>query len=177
MLYAGDEIGLEGENGEDGRRPFPWHRENDWNFAILDWVRSVLVERNSTPALRSGGLGWISVTDDSLTFLRETADESVLVHATRQACCPVTLPAGYFGRHLTGLTGSLDLTAEGEQLTMPSGGSGVPLVAPRLTPPVPRAVRRRTCQLGVTRTTPNAATDYGSDQDWARGFATETGVR
>ncbi len=27
MLWSGDEIGLEGINGEDGRRPFPWGRQ------------------------------------------------------------------------------------------------------------------------------------------------------
>ena len=88
MLYAGDEIGQEGENGEDGRRPFPWHRENDWNLNVLDWVRSVFDVRNSVSALRTGGLRWVGVTDDSLTFLREADDESVLVHATRAPGAP-----------------------------------------------------------------------------------------
>ena len=98
MLYAGDEIGQEGENGEDGRRPFPWHRENDWNLTTLDWVRSVFAERNTVPALRTGGLRWVSVTDDSITFLREADDVSVLVHVTRGESSPVQLPVHYFGR-------------------------------------------------------------------------------
>jgi alpha-glucosidase len=124
MVYAGDEIGQEGENGEDGRRPFPWHRENDWNFGILEWVRAVLLERKSVPALRTGGLRWVSVTDDALTFLREADDESILVHATRGESGAVRLPADYFGRHLAGLAGSEDLTAEDDQLTLPSSGPG-----------------------------------------------------
>ena len=122
MLYAGDEIGQEGENGEDGRRPFPWLRENDWNLNILEWVRAVFRVRNSVRSLRTGGLRWVSVTDDSVTFLREADDESVLVHATRAPSTPVQLSAGYFGRHLTGLAGTVDLTAAGEQLTLPSSG-------------------------------------------------------
>jgi alpha-glucosidase len=124
MLYAGDEIGQEGENGEDGRRPFPWHRDNDWNLNILDWVRAVFRVRNSVSALRTGGLRWVSVTDDALTFLREDGGESVLVHATRAASDPVRLPAGYFGRQLTGLDGTVDLVADGEQLILPSSGAG-----------------------------------------------------
>ena len=124
MLYAGDEIGQEGENGEDGRRPFPWQRENHWNVTILDWVRAVFRVRNSVSALRTGGLRWVGVTDDALTFLREAGDESILVHATRAPSAPVQLPAGYFGRQLTGLAGTVDLTAAGEQLTLPSSGPG-----------------------------------------------------
>jgi len=124
MIYAGDEIGQEGENGEDGRRPFPWHRENDWNLTTLDWVRSVFAERNTVPALRTGGLRWVSVTDDAITFLREAEDVSVLVHVTRGESSPVQLPVHYFGTHLPGLTGTADLIADGEQLTLPNAGPG-----------------------------------------------------
>ncbi len=109
MIYAGDEIGQEGDNGEDGRRPFPWRDqpqqdETHWNVTILDWVRAVLGERRNIPALRDGGRRWVSATDDSLTFLREAASGSVLVHATRGRSTSVQLPVNYFGRHLHGLT-------------------------------------------------------------------------
>lgn len=124
MLYAGDEIGQEGENGEDGRRPFPWHREDDWNRTILDWVRVVFGQRKLVPALRTGGLRWISITADALTFLREAGDEAVLIHATRGPSSTVQLPADYFGGRLTGLAGTPDVTAEGDQLTLPSAGPG-----------------------------------------------------
>ena len=124
MIYAGDEIGQEGENGEDGRRPFPWDRETDWDHATLDWVRAVFTERGSVPALRIGGLRWISVTDDSITFLRESHDESIMVHATRGACEHLQLPAAYFGRQLVGLTETQDISAEEEWLTLPGGGPG-----------------------------------------------------
>ena len=122
MLYAGDEIGQQGENGEDGRRPFPWHRESDWDLATLGWVRAVFGERRSVSALRTGGLRWVSVTDDALTFLRETDDETILVHATRGPGSPVQLPVDYFGRHLAGLSGTDDISAAGDRLTLPGGG-------------------------------------------------------
>ena len=122
MIYAGDEIGLEGENGEDGRQPFPWDREVEWNRRILDWVRSVFAERNATRALRAGGLRWVSIGDDELTFLRETGEESILVHATRTVSSPVHLPADYFGDHAIGLTGTTDLSANGGRLTLPTTG-------------------------------------------------------
>ncbi len=122
MLYAGDEIGEEGHNGEDGRRPYPWHRQDQWNLSILDWVRVTLGERGNVHALRVGGLRWVSITDDSLTFLREADDASVLVHATRGHSNPVHLPVHYFGRRLAGLTGSPDLIAVDHQFTLPTAG-------------------------------------------------------
>jgi alpha-glucosidase len=124
MLYAGDEIGQQGENGEDGRRPFPWGRESDWSLATLDWVRSVFATRAVLPALRTGGLRWVGITDDALTFLREGREESVLVHTARGAGEQVQLPAAYFGRHLTGLPGTGDLDADGDQITLPTVGPG-----------------------------------------------------
>ena len=122
MLYAGDEIGEEGHNGEDGRRPYPWHRQDQWNMSIFDWVRVTLGERGNVHALRVGGLRWVSITDDSLTFLREADDASVLVHATRGHSNPVHLPVHYFGRRLAGLTGSPDLIAVDHQFTLPTAG-------------------------------------------------------
>ena len=35
MLFAGDEIGLEGVNGEDARRPMPWDRPEQWDRTTL----------------------------------------------------------------------------------------------------------------------------------------------
>ena len=39
MIFAGDEIGLEGVNGEDARRPMPWHRREEWDDADAHDVR------------------------------------------------------------------------------------------------------------------------------------------
>ncbi|WP_205843692.1 glycoside hydrolase family 13 protein [Nakamurella deserti] len=122
MIYAGDEIGQHGTNGEDGRRPFPWNHDNLWNRDVLESVTTKITQRQSHQALRTGGLRWVSITDDALTFLRETQDGSVLVHATRAATDPLMLPAAYFGSHLTGLTGTADLVADGAALLLPGAG-------------------------------------------------------
>lgn len=58
MTYAGEEIGLEGNNGEDGRRPFPWHRPETWQHQTLDTYRRLGAVRTSSTALRDGGLRW-----------------------------------------------------------------------------------------------------------------------
>ena len=39
MVFAGDEIGLEGEWGEDARRTMPWARPETWDHELLDGYR------------------------------------------------------------------------------------------------------------------------------------------
>src|SRR4029079_5141834 len=39
MLFAGDELGLEGEWGDDARRTMPWSRPETWDTAALEGYR------------------------------------------------------------------------------------------------------------------------------------------
>ena len=39
MIFAGDELGLEGEWGEDARRTMPWDRPDAWDATLLDGYR------------------------------------------------------------------------------------------------------------------------------------------
>jgi alpha-glucosidase len=95
MIFAGDELGLTGENGEASRAPMPWGRR------VLPFYRDLIALRRSHPALRVGGLRWVHVSDDALAFVRETAEESLLVLARRAPGAPVPLP-------LTGATNVYD---------------------------------------------------------------------
>ena len=97
MLFAGDEIGLEGVNGEDARRPFPWAHPAAWDDATLATYAGLARLRHQHDALRRGGLRWAYVGDDVLVFVREHPVGSVLVAARRAAAPPVTLPAGPLG--------------------------------------------------------------------------------
>jgi alpha-glucosidase len=81
MLFAGDELGLEGAWGEDARRTMPWG--GDWDQAFLGEVRALARLRRSLPALARGGLRFVHVAPDAIAFLRETRDERLLVLAMR----------------------------------------------------------------------------------------------
>jgi alpha-glucosidase len=83
MVFAGDEIGLEGVNGEDARRPMPWHRPEAWRNSTLDSYRTLIRHRRGSSALRHGGLRWAYVDDDAIVYLRESVDETLLVCARR----------------------------------------------------------------------------------------------
>lgn len=97
MLFAGDEIGLEGVLGEDSRRPMPWHRREDWDHATLATYAALSAARRDHDALRRGGLRWAHVDDDAFVFLREHPTGSVLVCARRAAGPAVGLDAGLMG--------------------------------------------------------------------------------
>lgn len=96
-VFAGDEIGLTGVDGEHARTPFPWHRRQDWDAPTLQAYRTWIALRREHVALRRGGLRWVHAGRDSMTYLREHATERVLVHVARADHPPVTLPLRALG--------------------------------------------------------------------------------
>ncbi|HKT03922.1 MAG TPA: glycoside hydrolase family 13 protein [Rugosimonospora sp.] len=84
MVYAGSEIGLRGRWAEDGRRPIPWQDRESWDRVTLTRYRSLLGLRRENAALRRGGLRFLHAGEHELVYLRETADERLLVYAARQ---------------------------------------------------------------------------------------------
>ncbi len=90
-IYYGDEVGLLGGADPDNRRPMPWDPAA-WNGDIQAWYRGLIALRRSSPALRQGGIQWLHAADETLAFLRETAEERVLVVARRAAEVTWRLP-------------------------------------------------------------------------------------
>jgi alpha-glucosidase len=91
MLFAGDELGLEGAWGEDARRTMPWGEP--WDEAFLAEVRALVRLRRERDALARGGIRWLHAYEDTIAFLRETREERLLVVASR---LPIEdLPGGF----------------------------------------------------------------------------------
>ncbi len=123
MIYYGDEIGLATMGPEYARIPMPWAHPERWDQRRLAKTRALFTARAGSVALRRGGLRWLHVGDDALTFLREAPGERVLVHAARADHTPVRLPAAVVDAELAGLAGSADLCADADGLvTLPAGG-------------------------------------------------------
>jgi alpha-glucosidase len=101
MLTYGDEVGMEGHFGEDGRRPMPWD-ESCWDTTILEVYRGLIGARKASHALRHGGLRWIHASGDAIVYLRESLDETALVHIARGAHGPVTVDMRHLGGIETG---------------------------------------------------------------------------
>jgi alpha-glucosidase len=83
---------MAGVNGEDSRRPVPWHRPDAWDTTTLARYRALAGVRQAHAALRHGGLRWAHVDDDAVAYLRETGTERILVLARRGSGPALTLP-------------------------------------------------------------------------------------
>ncbi len=131
MLFAGDEIGLEGVLGEDSRRPFPWQHPEAWDEQTFATYAALARLRHEHEALRRGGLRWAHVDDDALVFLREHPTGAALVAVRRAAGAPIDLDAGALGfgdgSLLLGTDGTGDLVELGGTVTLP--GSDGPALA------------------------------------------------
>lgn len=92
MVFAGDEVGLEGRWGEDARRTIPWDRPEAWDTELLEGYRRLIALRRSSPALARGGLRYVHVSADAIAYLRETREERLLCLAARAAHRPVAVP-------------------------------------------------------------------------------------
>jgi alpha-glucosidase len=97
MIWAGDEIGMEGLTGEEGRRGFPWDRPTAWDRALLSVFRQLCAVRRDSVALRRGGLRWVYVDADRIAWLRETDEQSILVLLARAGGQPIELNAALLG--------------------------------------------------------------------------------
>jgi alpha-glucosidase len=97
MVFAGDEIGLEGVLGEDARRPMPWHRPGSWDRETMATYTSLAGLRRSHAALRWGGQRWVHVSANALAFVREHESGDLLVVACRGGSRSVTVPAAALG--------------------------------------------------------------------------------
>ncbi len=82
LVWAGDEFGLEGEDGEHSRTPIPWD-DMDAAAPTIDLYAALIRMRRGHLALTEGGMRWLHVSDDVLVFVREHAAGSVMVVASR----------------------------------------------------------------------------------------------
>ncbi|HLY94475.1 MAG TPA: alpha-amylase family glycosyl hydrolase, partial [Gaiellaceae bacterium] len=91
MLFAGDELGLEGDWGEDARRTMPWDRPDTWDHALLAEYRKLIALRRSSDALARGGIRFVHVGADAIAYLRETRGERLLCLAARAPHDPINV--------------------------------------------------------------------------------------
>jgi len=122
MVFAGDEIGLEGEWGEDARRTMPWGQPESWDEELLDAFRRLVSLRRRYRALAYGGIRYIHVSTDAIAYLREACGETILCLAARAEHDPVRIPLGAVeGTELELLAGS-DARVEVGVAVLPSHG-------------------------------------------------------
>lgn len=107
MIFAGDEIGLEGLNMEAARTPFPWD-ESRWDHGTLAVYKDLVRLRREHAALRRGGLRWIHAEKETVVFERALPEETLLIQITRGNHEPLKAPIA-----ATSLTGGPELVPGG----------------------------------------------------------------
>ena len=99
MMTYGDEIGMEGTFGEDGRRPMPWD-ENHWDAETLAVYRGLIAARRrlGRPAARWAALGARRGRRHGLPAARRSTrwPSSTCARAAHEPCRPRP-------RHLAGI--------------------------------------------------------------------------
>ncbi|MEV8184014.1 glycoside hydrolase family 13 protein [Specibacter sp. NPDC078692] len=94
VVFAGDEFGLEGWNGEDSRTPMPWESPSRVVTDLRSAYAALTELRHTSPAVADGGMRWLMADGDVLAFVRESPEESLLVLATR---APALFPVAELG--------------------------------------------------------------------------------
>lgn len=129
MVWMGEEIGMTGDWGEDGRKPMPWHKPDTWNTDLLEWYSALGALRQEHEALRRGGLRWVYVAPDVIAYVRETTNERLLAVAARAHHEAFNISrAGLgiaVGSELLPLIGTTDVVrADADAITIPGDGAG-----------------------------------------------------
>lgn len=136
-VFAGDEGGAVGTNGEHARTSMPWDEiaaggGARWDASAFERYRSLIALRQGSETLKAGSLRWAVVAADAIAYLRETAEERLLVVLARAPWEGTRLPAWLVGErgHPELLYGGSaaetpDLRIDGDHLLISGGGPAV----------------------------------------------------
>lgn len=92
MIWAGDEFGLDGFNGENSRTPLPWNNERPNDPSMIEVYSKLAEIRRNNPALTEGGLRFLFSSENAVVFVREHKKQNILVCATRGKDSKIKLP-------------------------------------------------------------------------------------
>ena len=92
VIWAGDEFGLDGFNGEASRTPIPWNNERPHDTKMIDTYAELAKIRRGNSALNDGSMRFLYASEEALVFVRENSKQSILVVATRGADNKIVLP-------------------------------------------------------------------------------------
>lgn len=92
MIWAGDEFGLSGFNGENSRTPLPWNNERPNDASMINVYSQLSKLRNENIALTEGGLRFLYSSQEAVVYVREHKKQAVLVCASRGRDTKIKLP-------------------------------------------------------------------------------------
>jgi alpha-glucosidase len=92
VIWAGDEFGLDGFNGENSRTPLPWNNERKHDTAMLPIYQQLAQVRRENSALNEGSMRFIYASAEAIVFVREDKKQTIVVSVTRGEDKNIKLP-------------------------------------------------------------------------------------
>jgi len=92
VIFAGDEFGLDGVNGENSRTPIPWQDERPSDRSMIETYSLLSKLRADHPTLVDGSVRWLYASSEALVFAREDARATILVSVSRFGDPNIKLP-------------------------------------------------------------------------------------
>jgi alpha-glucosidase len=122
VIWAGDEFGLDGFNGENSRTPMPWNNERKHDKSMLPIYRELTRLRKENSALNAGSMRFIYASAEAVVYVREDSKQSVVVCVTRGKDENILIPKDAVPNlaKATNIFGGGDIVAEGSMLKLPA---------------------------------------------------------
>jgi alpha-glucosidase len=122
VIWAGDEFGLDGHNGEESRTPIPWNNERPNDRTMLVNYKAFAKIRKENTALHDGSMRFVYVSNEVIAYVRENKKQTILTVATRgtdtNASIPLDAVAGL--KQAENLFGGSKLTIDGKVAKFPT---------------------------------------------------------
>ncbi len=124
VIWAGDEFGLDGWNGENSRTPIPWNDERPNDKAMLKTYQELAAIRKNNSALHDGSMRFIYASKEALVYVRENGKQSILVLVSRGQDSKISFPSDAVSglKQAENLFGGAKITFQGKSAILPKVG-------------------------------------------------------
>ena len=126
VVWAGDEFGLDGFNGEKSRTPIPWNDERPTDKSMIEVYSQLAALRKKHSALVDGSLRFVYADNETMVFSRENKKENLLVVATRGKAKNIQIPTA-------GIPGIHEATLVYGDAELKAGKKNVKISAPKMS--------------------------------------------
>lgn len=135
VIWAGDEFGLDGFNGENSRTPMPWNNERKHDKAMLPIYQQLTRLRKENSALNEGSMRFIYASSEAIVYVREDSKQSVVVCVTRGTDHEILIPKDAVPNFVraTNIFGGGEMKVEGSMLKLPGSPLGANIWSLRTT--------------------------------------------
>ena len=121
VIWAGDEFGLDGFNGENSRTPMPWNNERKHDKSMLPIYQQLTKLRKENSALNAGSMRFLYASAEAIVYAREDSKQTVVVCVTRGTDQEILIPKDAVPNliNATNIHGGGEIVLDGSMLKLP----------------------------------------------------------